>query len=65
MLAKIIEERYRVKIAQHIITGDANELEKFFLKAIEDGCEGLVCKSIAKDSVYQAGTWLVVDKVQA
>jgi len=36
------------------------ELEKFFLKAIENGCEGLVCKSVAEDSVYQAGTrgWL-------
>jgi DNA ligase-1 len=36
------------------------ELEKFFLEAIENGCEGLMCKSIAKDSVYQAGArgWL-------
>jgi DNA ligase-1 len=49
-----------VKIATSIITGNADELEKFFLKAIEDGCEGLVCKSVAKDSIYQAGArgWL-------
>jgi DNA ligase-1 len=49
-----------VKIARHLITGDAAELEKFFQEAIEDGCEGLVCKSMAKDSVYQAGArgWL-------
>jgi DNA ligase-1 len=60
MLAKIVEESERVKMAHHIITADANELEKFFLEAIEDGCEGLVCKSVAKDSVYQAGArgWL-------
>jgi DNA ligase-1 len=59
-LTKIIEESDRVKLAKHIITSDANELEKFFLEAIEDGCEGLVCKSITKDSVYQAGArgWL-------
>jgi DNA ligase-1 len=59
-LTKIIVESDRVKLAKHIITGDANELEKFFLEAIEDGCEGLVCKSTAKDSVYQAGArgWL-------
>jgi DNA ligase-1 len=59
-LTKIIEESERVKLAKHIITSDANELEKFFLEAIEDGCEGLVCKSITKDSVYQAGArgWL-------
>jgi DNA ligase-1 len=59
-LVKIIEEGDRVKLAHHMIAGDAKELEKFFLKAIEDGCEGLVCKSIAKDSVYRAGArgWL-------
>ena len=59
-LVKIIREGDRVKLAHNIIARDAKELEKFFLKAIEDGCEGLVCKSIAKDSVYQAGArgWL-------
>ena len=43
-----------------MITDNVDELEKFFWKAIENGCEGLVCKSIAKDSVYQAGArgWL-------
>jgi DNA ligase-1 len=60
MLEKVVEKTDRVKIATSIITGNADELEKFFLKAIEDGCEGLVCKSIARDSVYQAGArgWL-------
>jgi DNA ligase-1 len=60
MLEKTIEESERVKLAQSIITSSKREVEKFFLKAIEDGCEGLVCKSIAKDSVYQAGArgWL-------
>jgi len=59
-LEKAIEESERVKIAKHIITGNAEELEKFFEEAIENGCEGLVCKSIAADSVYQAGArgWL-------
>jgi len=59
-LVKTIKESDRVKTAKHIITSKAKELEKFFLEAIENGCEGLVCKSIAKDSVYQAGArgWL-------
>ena len=59
-LEKAIRESDRVKIAKHIITSDVKELEDFFLEAIEDGCEGLVCKSIAEDSVYQAGArgWL-------
>jgi DNA ligase-1 len=50
----------RVRIAKRLVTSNAKELEKFFLEAIEDGCEGLVCKSIAADSVYQAGArgWL-------
>jgi DNA ligase-1 len=59
-LEKVVKESDRVKTAKHILTGDVHELERFFLEAIEDGCEGLVCKSIAKDSVYQAGArgWL-------
>lgn len=59
-LTKAIEESNRVRIAKYIIANNVKELEKFFLEAIEDGCEGLVCKSIAEDSVYQAGArgWL-------
>ncbi|MCS7125038.1 MAG: ATP-dependent DNA ligase [Candidatus Bathyarchaeota archaeon] len=59
-LESIIREGDRMKIAKSIITGDVKELEKFFLEAIEDGCEGLMCKSINEDSVYQAGArgWL-------
>ena len=59
-LEKAIEECERVKIAKHIITNNAEKLEKFFEEAIENGCEGLVCKSIAANSVYQAGArgWL-------
>ncbi|MDH5746337.1 MAG: ATP-dependent DNA ligase [Candidatus Bathyarchaeota archaeon] len=59
-LEEAIEESDRLKIAKYMVTGDVKELEKFFLEAIEDGCEGLVCKSVAEDSVYQAGArgWL-------
>ncbi len=60
MLEKIVQEADRVKIADCIVTSSPEELEKYFLEAIENGCEGLVCKSIAEDSVYQAGArgWL-------
>ena len=54
-LEEAIKESERVNISKYLITSSAKELEKFFLEAIEDGCEGLVCKSIAEDSVYQAG----------
>ncbi|MEM3011119.1 MAG: ATP-dependent DNA ligase [Candidatus Bathyarchaeia archaeon] len=59
-LESIIEQSDRVKIAEYLITDNPQELEKFFQKAIENGCEGLVCKSLAEDSIYQAGArgWL-------
>jgi len=59
-LEKALKESSRVKTAKHIITSKAKELEKFFEEAIAEGCEGLVCKAIGKDSVYQAGArgWL-------
>jgi len=60
MLEETVKESDRVKIANQTITNNEVELEKFFLEAIENGCEGLVCKSLAPDSVYQAGArgWL-------
>ncbi|MEM2099205.1 MAG: ATP-dependent DNA ligase [Candidatus Bathyarchaeia archaeon] len=50
----------RVTVAKHIVTSNVKELEAFFEEAIADGCEGLVCKSLGRDSVYQAGArgWL-------
>jgi DNA ligase-1 len=59
-LEKAIKENDRVKAAKHIIANNAKKLEAFFEEAIENGCEGLICKAIGKDSVYQAGArgWL-------
>ncbi len=59
-LEKTITGKERVTLAKHIQTGKPKELEAFFEEAIADGCEGLVCKAVGKDSVYQAGArgWL-------
>jgi DNA ligase-1 len=59
-LEKALKESDRVKAAKHILTSNIAELEAFFEEAIAEGCEGLICKSIGKDSVYQAGArgWL-------
>jgi DNA ligase-1 len=59
-LEKTITGKERVTLAKHIQTAKAKELEAFFEEAIADGCEGLVCKAVGKDSVYQAGArgWL-------
>jgi DNA ligase-1 len=60
MLEKVIQESDKVKAAKQQKTSSVKSLEDFFEEAIEDGCEGLMCKSVAKDSVYQAGArgWL-------
>ena len=59
-LNEVVEEAERIKIAEYLITDNPEELEKFFLEAVENGCEGLVCKSIMNDSIYRAGArgWL-------
>jgi len=59
-LEKIIKQNERIKPATQKLVNNPKELEDFFEEAIEEGCEGLMCKSIGKDSVYQAGNrgWL-------
>jgi len=59
-LEEIVIEGERVKMANLKIIKDVEELEKFFMEAVEVGCEGLVCKSITSESTYQAGArgWL-------
>lgn len=59
-LEQTISESDRVKLAESIVVDNVEDMERFFEKAVENGCEGLMCKSIAPESVYQAGArgWL-------
>jgi DNA ligase-1 len=59
-LEKVIRKDDRVSVAEYLVTDDPDELEGFFEKAVESGCEGLICKSLTGDAVYQAGArgWL-------
>jgi DNA ligase 1 len=59
-LGKIIDQTDRMKPATQKLVSSPKQLEDFFEEAIAEGCEGLMCKSVAKDSVYQAGSrgWL-------
>jgi DNA ligase-1 len=59
-LEQLILEGERVKPAESVVVDNVEDLERFFEKAVESGCEGLMCKSIAAESVYQAGArgWL-------
>jgi DNA ligase-1 len=59
-LEKVIDQNDNIKVAESITVKNTKQLEEFFEKTIEDGSEGIMCKSVNKDSVYQAGSrgWL-------
>lgn len=61
-LEGIVEETDRFKLVQTFKTEDVKELDRFFQESITEGTEGLVVKSLSKDSVYRAGarSWLWV-----
>jgi DNA ligase-1 len=56
ILESIVVETDRVKLANKIIVENAKQLDDYLDKAIEDGCEGLVVKSVGKNSIYRAGS---------
>jgi DNA ligase-1 len=53
-----VGDRLRLSTARQV--SDVDTLEAFFEQAIADGCEGLLCKSVAPSAGYQAGArgWL-------
>lgn len=52
-LEKIVSKGDTILVAEHLITQDAIEIEKFFMDAITGGLEGIMAKRL--DSKYQAG----------
>jgi DNA ligase-1 len=59
-LEKALTKNDRLSLARNTVVNSPKKLEAFFEEAIGEGCEGLMCKSIGKESVYQAGArgWL-------
>ncbi len=59
-LAAAITPSARLRLATADQVSDVQALEAMFTQAVADGCEGLVCKSLAPDAGYQAGArgWL-------
>ncbi|MGF3522001.1 MAG: ATP-dependent DNA ligase [Candidatus Bathyarchaeia archaeon] len=59
-LERIIVENDKVLLAKSVTVTSVRQLEEFFEEAIENGCEGLMCKAAGKESLYQAGArgWL-------
>ncbi|GAB6065137.1 ATP-dependent DNA ligase [Aquifex pyrophilus] len=55
ILEEVVKRTERIDLVPRKIVQTPEELEDFFYRAIEEGCEGLVCKSLAPDSIYQAG----------
>ncbi|MEM2341275.1 MAG: ATP-dependent DNA ligase [Candidatus Bathyarchaeia archaeon] len=60
VLERIIERSDRFQLAKYMVVDNAEDMERFFEEAVEAGCEGLVCKSLNSDAIYQAGArgWL-------
>lgn len=54
-LKRVIEENVGLKITCPLIVTESVQLDEFMASAVENGCEGLVIKSIGINSVYQAG----------
>lgn len=61
-LKDIITEGDRIRISWQKKVKSPKEIENFVQQAISEGCEGLMIKSISKDSFYRAGargwTWI-------
>src|SRR5207245_5483068 len=54
-LAAAIAPGPRLRLTTATEVDDPAALDATFSQAVTDGCEGLVCKSVGPESVYQAG----------
>jgi len=60
VLEESVEPNEVVRLSEYVVVESEADLEKFFLKAVEDGAEGVMVKATHPKSVYQAGSrgWL-------
>jgi DNA ligase 1 len=54
-LAEAVTASARLRLATAEQVSDEAALEKMFEQAVAEGCEGLICKSVAPEAGYQAG----------
>lgn len=54
-LSKCVKVTPSVRLSEAKVLDDPEEVQTFFMEALADGCEGLMAKSIANDSIYRAG----------
>jgi DNA ligase-1 len=55
ILTEVIKSNDWISLSEQIITTNTEEIEKFMNRAVADGCEGLILKSIDPNSTYRAG----------
>jgi DNA ligase-1 len=55
-LSEVFGSSVNVGMSTMKVVGSEAEGETFFDKALEDGCEGIMAKSVADDSLYRAGS---------
>jgi len=55
ILTEAIKPNDWISLSEQIITTNTEEIEKFMNRAVSDGCEGLILKSIDPNSTYRAG----------
>ncbi|MEM2910647.1 MAG: ATP-dependent DNA ligase, partial [Nitrososphaerota archaeon] len=60
VLENVVEVNERVMLTESKLVEKPEELEEFFLRTVESGCEGAIVKSISPESLYKAGArgWL-------
>ena len=54
-LERIVEQKDEIQLTKSILINSTEELLDFFNEARSAGAEGIMAKSIKKDSIYQAG----------
>jgi DNA ligase-1 len=59
-LAEAITLSSRLRLTTAVEVATPSALDAAFEQAVTDGCEGLMCKSVSPDAIYQAGArgWL-------
>jgi len=55
ILEKVITISDSVKLSRGELVTSSTEIERLFNEAVELGCEGVIAKSVDRDSVYRAG----------
>ncbi len=55
-LTEITHENERIKLVRAEFLDKVEAIERFFDMAVEEGCEGIMAKSIQPDSIYEAGS---------